>query len=658
MPGDLEIPILLNRFQGVDLATDPSFVGNTVFNFCSNWIPSRAFLLERRTGSSAVASAYTPTAAPVSCPACLRAYSTAGLRQFFAAYNRVDGWDVVFRQTEGSISVLRSGSTTNLRHDLIQHGERVYHGNGTDPIAWFTTAGGVPTLNTLAALSSLSLTGSTAVIISVTTSAELPSGQYSYCWAVYNTSTKLYISRSSPVEITVPAGSFIRFGAPSTALSTNEIYQLFLTPRGLPIEYAQLQFPKGHTAGETNINVNSVAPGPPVPLVGTAVRTGNLLALHYNRLWISGDQTNSGLNKSNIYTTNILLPGNEQAVYDQRPFFPALAAISVQANDGDEITGIIPSSLRATVVDATAPLLIFKTASSWFWFGDILNDPSSRLVNLSSSVGCISGKTAVATLFGVIWCGLESVYLMRPDLQSPIDIGRSIRPAIAAIPPAYRSGCFAVYHKGFYKLFYPPAGGGTNTNQLWLDLRFGFNPSSPQWWGPHIGAPYSSAAICRRDAAEVDRAIAVRSTGTTFADEYLSQTGIFTEGSTLLTPILRTKIFDSSSPFDRKLFTRLRAIGRVASPLTLRLSIASEGSAFSGYDPLPFVGGGLFEWNTAEWENAEWGEDLFEESESIFSSSLRPRGRYIELEITSSSTVSIEIRDIELSYLPITRRVA
>ena len=76
-------------------------------------------------------------------------------------------------------------------------------------------------------------------------------------------------------------------------------------------------------------------------------------------MWIAGDQTNGFKNTSNLYSTATIVPGLEQAIYNNGDFFPALARTPVGGFDGDVITviGDLSGEVATREIDATGHLV-------------------------------------------------------------------------------------------------------------------------------------------------------------------------------------------------------------------------------------------------------------------------------------------------------------
>src|SRR5262245_49275505 len=156
----------------------------------------------------------------------------------------------------------------------------------------------------------------------------MPSGSYEYCWALYNPSTGLYVSRTSTdpasgyIPISVPAQSVLVMTVPG-APPAGQVYRLFIAPRGFPIEYATAQ-DGDWTAGESHTYSHIEVTPLRVPIAGV-LRTGNMLLVWRNRVVFAGMRDDP----YSIFATDVLLPGLEQATFNQGTFFPVSAKVKL-----------------------------------------------------------------------------------------------------------------------------------------------------------------------------------------------------------------------------------------------------------------------------------------------------------------------------------------
>src|SRR4030095_1700686 len=156
----------------------------------------------------------------------------------------------------------------------------------------------------------------------------------------------------------------------------------------------------------------------------TVVRRGAHLIAHRGRLWGAG-----GLDATarRGWATEGLGPRLEQSLYEQGLFCPAGA---VTPDLGGPVTALAVATLTSTNRSPTSPLGLFTETSTWLYFGDPLDDPSSTLVQVSDEIGCPADRTVVATPLGIVFCGKRSVYLLSPQQAEPQDIGVPHRDSI------------------------------------------------------------------------------------------------------------------------------------------------------------------------------------------------------------------------------------
>jgi hypothetical protein len=566
-------------------------------------------------------------------------------RYLFAVRDAGANDELVFSTGDANFDVAGGADTfaaNGSRYGMVAYGGFIYVGNGesTDEIKRVPFAG---TAVDIAALGVTNVTGAATAIVADTT-ASLFSGNYSYCWAIYNSSTQRWISRGVPAQVNLSATrSRITFTAPSTGAGTNQLYRLFVAPVNLPIEFAHDQNIAGIGAGGTIIVSDITVNSTPVPSAQSVIRTGRFLRTHLNRLWISGDQSN----KTKVYASSILLPGLEQNLLDQFNFFPANAVIPMP----EEITGISPVTVGTTQDQPQGPMAIFSETKTWLWFGDILGDPNAYFIPLSGEMGCISNDTLIPVRDGLIACGRDSVYLIRPDSAAPIDIGWPISPQIKAIPRAVRADCHAIYHNGFYKLAIIPPGATTATREWWLDLRNGLtNP--PSWWGPHVTPAFTCKAKTRLDVAEDDRAFGAVGAGTMLL---LDQPNSYQDNGSNIVSVAITQQLDDRKPFLRKQFRRVRVNGKAEPNATLTVTAQTNGGLNYPADPLVISGSSGGTWDSGDWEIDEWGSSFFDEAESILEP--RPVGVSSRFQLGHTSSTRVDLRDFEVRYEPLERMV-
>src|SRR5438128_1047065 len=684
MPGDLEQPILIRRFRGVDVSQDPGFIGSDLLVSSDSFTPSPVFVLAKRQGQTLLRqiSADLVTFLTAS-PLLVRTYDDSGNRYLVAVVRSTAGGaldTIVISVNDAAFATPASPTfpTVATVYGAAQLGQIVYLGNGVDPLKAVNLST-TPTITddpfgiTASGSSGAGAAGTPGA--DPTTPADVNSdirdGTYSYAWLAYDTATKKWTRRYDARTFLDRAGAdhSLTFTAPAAALGATELYHLFVAKLNQPIELATDQSPSGVVAGTgagapvgaTVVLRSITGSGTPIP-IGVASRRGNLLLAHRNRLWVSGDLTPAGApsNASRVYASSLILPGAEQAIFDMQPFFPLNATLNVGRQDGDRVTALARASMTVTTQSPDAPLLIFKNTALWAFFGDILDDPAAELLQLSAEIGCPAPFSVVETPVGTIFQGLESIYLVRPDQLIPVDIGYPLAPVMRQIPVARRAFSCGLYHRGFYKLTITPSGGTSNTQQWWPDLRRGLG-STPACGGPHTTTPVSAFAHGQQDTVEVDRAYQLQSKGTIAA---IDQTNVFSDLvddvlGTKTTPIvlkLTTSRLDAGAPFDRKRLTRTRAIVRAGGQTMVGVSAMLDSGVAVGAPPfaIPTTVGA---WD-GTWDGA-WGSTTFAEVDSpLTDDAFRSDYRTAEITLTHSEAVNLELHDLEVRYLPVDRRVA
>jgi hypothetical protein len=341
---------------------------------------------------------------------------------------------------------------------------------------------------------------------------------------------------------------------------------------------------------------------------------------------------------------------------------------------GGPVTALAVATLSSTNRSPTSPLGRFTETSTWLYFGDPLDDPSSTLVQVSDEVGCIGDRTVASTPLGILFCGKRSVYLLTPQQAEPKDIGWPIEPAIRAVPVSERARCWAIYHRGFYKLALVPAGGTEPTEEWWLDLRRGLG-DPPNWWGPHTTPGYSAAARATNHPAEEDRAWAAQDSSVAFfvlldqADRYTDPVGPRTGGQWNVAhwnvdawaqenavPIVSriiTADLDGNAPLTPKIAKRARIVAHVFESTSLGITVTADHSyGVAGTLHVPITTGNV--WDTSDWDTSEWAMQTWILSE--FECPVpEPRGRLFSAVLTHVDPNPCDLRDFELRVQPSSR---
>ena len=655
MPSDIERSLSLRRFSGVNRLIDSAFLrGDELFQ-SDNWVPDKSFLLRKRFGT---VTHLTPASVTSAAKALLRVYRNTSSQRLLYIVASVSGTDTLLVSTnDGAFASVTAGTftTPSTRYGITIFNRRLYVSNDTDSIKVVDIETDPTTATALDDLVAFTDTSTPALTVA-TGQKELVAGTHAYTWGVYDTATRVWSRRSQSRTVQVDQQQrVLTFTAPAGGdytLSGTERFHLFVAPVNLPHEFGHDQTPAGLANAATFVLNEVSTNGVPTPTPNAVKRKGRILVVHRSRLWITGDVSDP----RQVATTNVLVPGLESALFNQGEFFP----LGAELNMPDSVTGLGVVTTGGTSENPASPIAIFTRTKSYLFFGDIVDDPTAVLIELSNYIGCISHRSIRPTPLGLMWCGERSVYLLQPNTTEIVDVGWPITPDIEEIPPSRRSSVTALYHKGFYKLAYTPVGGSQNTRQFWLDLRRGLL-DVPSWWGPHTHLPILDMTNAERDQpspVEIDRAFGVRENVSTGEIVRLDQSNTFTDvGGTTIVSILKTPNLDFGEPFLRKLFARTRVIGLPQSATeTVTLEVMTdEGDAVTA-SPLIFAGVAGEPWDTAVWDTSSWADVRAVEGESIYSDD-RPRGRTIQVTMTHAAARGLKLRDFEERFRPIERAV-
>jgi len=655
MPGapDRETPIPVRRFQGTMLAIDPAFVPLGFLARCDNWIPDPTYVLTKRQGSTV----WQTFPGGTRVDPLIYTTGSDGHRYLYAvaapASGDTGGSQIYVSIDDAAFAAVSNGkfATANPRHGAAAIGDNVFFGNDSDPIKQVPLGAAAIDLVQLGVANDA---GATATFVDDPNS-NLIAGTYSYRWGTYNSSTQRWTNLATTKTATTPATSRARlvFRAPTGGLAANELWHLFVAGADQMIEGAHDQTPNGLPvstgADQFSLYDDPSIDGDPVPIPSTVTRRGSHLVAHRGCLWGAGGV---GSAKQRAWSSSVIVPGLEQTIFNQGVFFPATA---LTRDVGDPVTGLAVIPQSSGSMQPTAPLAIFTAVQTWLYQGDMVGDASASLTQLSAEVGCPSDRTIVATPVGVIFCGKRSVYLLSPAAAEPRDIGWPIENAIRQIPAVGRAVCWAVYHRGFYKLAIVPPGAVEPTVQWWIDLRRGLG-DPPSWWGPHTMPAYTASTRAPNHPQEDDRQWATLGSTVTAQILLLDQADSYIEDGVPPVPIQSrwtSAYLDAQAPLTPKLAKRARAIARVSAPTSLTVTVTGdEAVSASGILPLNASVGGVWDqsdWNTAQWvvsalNLAEWEVPVPE-----------IRARAFQVTAAHTDAVRCDLRDFELRVQPSAR---
>jgi len=139
-----------------------------------------------------------------------------------------------------------------------------------------------------------------------------------------------------------------------------------------------------------------------------------------------------------------------------------------------------------------AQLLFFTANTSWILAGNDFQGATDILLQeISSDIGTQSPKSIAQTPAGTVFFGTQggknNVFLVVGEGLNAriIPIGDKIRRELDDIPESSYANVTALYHDGFYRLHYKPAGATANTREWWLKYTNG-RLDTLSWWGPMV----------------------------------------------------------------------------------------------------------------------------------------------------------------------------
>jgi hypothetical protein len=185
-------------------------------------------------------------------------------------------------------------------------------------------------------------------------------------------------------------------------------------------------------------------------------------------------------------------------------------------SDRVPIVSCIPVMLAAAGTPAQAGLLILKQSGAYLLTGEpnqsdettyFTGNPEMQIIRFNVDATCLSHHSVVQTPYGIVWCGIDDVWVFQADMV-PYRVGTKLNPAIrAAAISGYGWRASAAFYAGLYRLALPvPAVTPTINdpqNQYWLELRNGMprNFEEAAWFGPQVyadGTKLSAAAVDTR----------------------------------------------------------------------------------------------------------------------------------------------------------------
>jgi hypothetical protein len=635
---------LLRRWEGINRAVDPALLSPSFLRVAKNWIPSLAGRLRRRPGTLPYLAA-----TPATTIKAIKALRTDTGFQHLYIIETVMGVDMLAVSIDGSPFVTVSGAaafaTLAPLYFLVEFRGVLYAGNGTDPIKRLVPDSDAVDLITPTAVTD---TSAAPTIIEDPGSAILTGG-YSYCWGLYNSTTRQWRARSQARFVTniLAKDRAIVFPVPigfdAVVPDMDDRLHLFVSPVNLPVEFAHTQTPEGVDAGGGGggvagpITLRTItADGIPIPMRGVT-RNGTRAVFHREAMWL--------VNGRDVLSTAVIPFFREEDIYNHGDIFPANAI----ARFPDIVTnmGVAAATSRD---DPRSPMCICTASATWLWYGDLFDDPGAERIQVSDEIGCVGPFAMVSTPLGLFFLGHRSVYVVPPGGGAPVDVGWPIEDDIRTIPRGRRASAQMYYHKGFIKLDMAGPGQITNTRAFWLDLRRGLG-TPPSWWGPHDTGNYTAVTRTLTDPSEDDRAYAAVENRVVILHQLTTtlEDGIGVGG------VGETHELDGGQPFHFSLLTRVLAAGITPAPTTLEICVFVDGATA----PICLTPDLTFQPGLGSWDglwNGTWGISANSHGE-VLPDEPRLRGFAFSFRFTHRDDIALELRDLEARFEAIERPV-
>jgi hypothetical protein len=187
-------------------------------------------------------------------------------------------------------------------------------------------------------------------------------------------------------------------------------------------------------------------------------------------------------------------------------------------SDRVPIVSCMPVMLAAAGTPAQAGLLVLKRTGAYLLTGEpnqsdettyFTGNPEMQIIRFNVDATCISHHSVVQTPYGIVWCGVDDVWVFQADMV-PYRIGTKLNPVIrAAAISGYGWRASAAFYAGSYRLSLPvPASTPTINDpqsQYWLELRNNMprNFEEAAWFGPQVygdGTKLGALAVDTRNS--------------------------------------------------------------------------------------------------------------------------------------------------------------
>lgn len=231
-------------------------------------------------------------------------------------------------------------------------------------------------------------------------------------------------------------------------------------------------------AGNGNTIREITSPTTQIALTGTNVPVGNLIQSFLNKLYVADITGESGLVRfTDTLTTN----------------FVSTNIVNVLEIPG-RITALAVNSKSTDAEGIETELIISKKNALWAY-------DETRKDVVSSVVGSSSPRAWSNTSAGLIFLGqnknTNSVFMMPIGTAGePKDIGEALDGILNGDNPLVNPElAHAVFHDGFYKLFFSRTTLDDQRQELWLDTDELARSGEALWYGPHSRGRIGSALV-------------------------------------------------------------------------------------------------------------------------------------------------------------------
>jgi len=231
-------------------------------------------------------------------------------------------------------------------------------------------------------------------------------------------------------------------------------------------------------AGNGNTIREITSPTTQIVLTGTSVPVGSLIRSYLNRLYVSDIAGEEGLVRyTDVLTTT----------------FGVTNIVNVLEIPG-RVTALAVNAKSTDAAGIETDLIIMKRNAMWSY-----DETKKDLI--SDVTGTLSPLTWQNTSAGLIGLGLSknrnSVFLLPlGSAGEPRDIGEALENILNGSNPLVNPElAHAVFHDGFYKLFFSRTDPDDQRQEVWLDADSLAQTGVPVWYGPHSRGRVSAALV-------------------------------------------------------------------------------------------------------------------------------------------------------------------